>query len=379
MTILLSGGHLTPALALIEHLKKNSSNDRVVYVGRTYSQQKLKQLSPEQTEVEKLGVQFLSLDSGKINFYSLLTVPFEIIKTVSAFFRALKIFQTEKPDVFIAFGGYLGVPLGFAAWLKHIPVLLHEQTVAPGFANRLLATIATKIAITHQSSLTFFPKEKTMLTGNLVRQSLWSKQNTPPEWFLTKEAKPLLYITGGSQGSHSLNMTVKEILPELLNSWTVIHQTGKPGEKQNDLAELTLYKSQLSKDLQTSYFVREWITESELAWIYQHAAATISRAGANTVQEIILANIPALFIPLPFTHHDEQRQNAELVALNGGGVVLVQEKLTPELLLKSLDQLRSNAATFQTNLKKLADKLPKNPLADFYQMIQDSVQVKTHA
>ncbi len=351
MKILISGGHLTPALAFIEYIKNKHSADEVVFIGRLFSKKDEQQISQEKTEVEKQGVKFIPFNSVKLSKNTMVAK----LKSIPVlFFRIIittGILAKEKPDVFVSFGGYLAIPIAIASWIMRVPIVTHEQTRTAGIANTIIAKFANKIAISYTESKENFPKSRTHLTGNLIRQSVLQNNKTLPNWIKKKPIKPIMYITGGSQGSEIINRTVSLILKPLLKNWFVVHQCGKPTNTTNYLKELKLVKKQLSQANQENYEIREWVSEAELSWIYSNAKGVISRAGANTIEEIALSGIPAILIPLPFSHNDEQLRNAQALSNNKQAILLEQKNLTPEVLLEATQLIQKYHRKFSRNLQ----------------------------
>jgi UDP-N-acetylglucosamine--N-acetylmuramyl-(pentapeptide) pyrophosphoryl-undecaprenol N-acetylglucosamine transferase len=374
MKILVSGGHLTPALALIDFVRQHTS-DHVIFVGRLYSQTQQKQKAREQEEVEKRGVKFIPFQSGKFDDHSLLVRVFQFLLIGKGFFQALAIFSQEKPDVFVSFGGYLALPLAMSAYIKHVPIITHEQTRTAGVANRWIAKIATKVAVTFPETLHFFPKEKTVLTGNPIRQSIFEKNAAQPQWLEKKNSLPLLYITGGSQGSQMINTVVCDALPHVVQNWQVIHQCGNSTLELHYKEDLEKARALLPKNLQDNYVVREWLSEAEQSWIYHYADGVISRAGANTVQELAFFAVPTIFIPLPYTHGDEQEKNASALVKEGGALLISQEKLTTGALLQALDTLKKNAKTFTKQAQAYRQQLIMDGDKKLYTLVQEVVHV----
>lgn len=377
MKILLSGGHLTPALAMIDYLQENHPEDELVFVGRIYSQNKLKQKAREKAEITKRGIKFIAFDAPKkptpINFFHLFISKLLLPgKFFVAFLKAWKIFKTHRPDVYLSFGGYLALPLSLAAKITKTRIITHEQTHAAGFANQFIAKFADKVAISDSASLHYFPQEKTVLTGNPIRPQLLEKKPTPPKWIKntinTKESLPLLLIMGGSQGALIINHTVEKALKELTKKWQIVHLCGRANQAHNYYEELTRAKSQLPVAQKKNYLVREWASAADLAWLYKNATLGLSRAGANSVMEITALNLPTLFIPLENTHHQEQRKNAQQLVDKKAALILPQSKLTPESLVTCLEELQKSASPFKKNLQKYT--LSPSATKKIYQLIQ---------
>jgi UDP-N-acetylglucosamine--N-acetylmuramyl-(pentapeptide) pyrophosphoryl-undecaprenol N-acetylglucosamine transferase len=375
MKILISGGHLTPALAFCEYAQQDETTE-LVFVGREFSQTNNKQESVEQEEVEKRNIRFLTLLSGKLSKSSPGEFFIQSFHLLNGVTQAWKILSQEKPDIFVSFGSYLAVPLAIAAWLKKIPIVTHEQTQAPGFANRFIAWLATSIAISVPETSKFFPKKKTIMTGNPIRADLLAQKSTKPAWLPNQIPLAILYITGGSQGSQYINQLIAQLLPELTKEWCVIHQCGKSTQTSNYLQDLEGLKKHLPVDQQQNYFVQEWMTEEDLGWILQHMKLAISRAGANTVQEITLVGKPAIFIPLLYAHHDEQWKNAEVIAKTGAALLLHQEEATPETLLAAINTCVKEYKEFSAQAKQNQELYPRDGAKRLYELVSQAAQTK---
>lgn len=372
MRILISGGHLTPALALIEYVQKHHPSDEITFLGRLYSKKNKKQVSQEKKEVEKLGVTFVPFQSVKLSSNTLFSKISSIPKLTSATVSAIAIIGKVKPGVFISFGGYLAVPIAFACWIMRVPIVTHEQTRSAGVANTIIAKLAQKIAIAYPESQSYFPKNRTVLTGNLIRSSVLTGSKKKPKWISKTPDKPILYVTGGSQGSEILNRTVSEILKPLLKNWCVIHQCGTPVGSRNYKKELSSIKQKLSVANRKNYYIREWITQTELAWIYEHVTGMISRSGANTTEEIAINHIPAILIPLPFSHNDEQLLNAQALSDNKQAILLEQKNLSPSVLLEATELLLKYNRKFSRNLHLFSK--PAHPEKTVYELAQTLVK-----
>ena len=351
MKLLISGGHLTPALAFIDHVQKVQSDIEFTFVGRIYSREKTKQKAKEKEEIEKRGIPFTAFQSGKLGQESLLLLPVSILKMCLAFFTALALFLKEKPQVYLSFGSYLSIPLALASWVLRIPIVVHEQTRTVGIANALVSRFATAVAVSYPESKKQLSHSNVVLTGNPIRETILSTTESKPAWLTTKSSDPLLLVIGGSQGSEIINTTVVQSLPQLTKKWIVIHQCGAKTKLRNYKKELEKARKSLSLKNQKRYFIHEWLTETELAWIYTHVDCAVSRAGANTVQELSVRHVPALYIPLPFSHHNEQYLNAKALADTGQAMLLMQKDATPAQLVDRVYALSKNQKKVRQQLK----------------------------
>jgi UDP-N-acetylglucosamine--N-acetylmuramyl-(pentapeptide) pyrophosphoryl-undecaprenol N-acetylglucosamine transferase len=362
MKILLTGAHLTPALAMIDYIQLKQPQDQLVFVGRLFSQEKLKQKAVEASEIKKRGVKFIPFAAVKfVNrsvfdfFLSLLMFP----KTIR---RAKEILRTEKVDVLLSFGSYLAVPFVLAAKSLKIPVVTHEQTIAMGKANQFIANLADKVAISFAETAQYLKKENYFLTGNPVRQSLFQKDLKKPDYFPNSNKK-LILIMGGNQGSFVINNLLKAVIDELLKDFIVVHQCGRANKLKNYPAELAKIKAGLPADLQKNYFIRQWMEEEELFWLYQQADFAITRAGANTILEMCLVPLPAILIPLPNTYNNEQVLNAQMMEKAGGAIIISQEDLGPKKLLAAVELIKKDHQQMRRALAR----------AQFYQQAEPKI------
>lgn len=376
ITVLISGGHLTPALALIDQAIADHKDMKFVFLGRKYSQEKTKQIAQEQSEVEKRKVQFIETQAPKFHKTYWWNNLFELAKLPRAIRIAWKTTSKTKPDIFVSFGGYLAFPIALVCRIKRIKVITHEQTTSKGLANQVLAFLSDKIAVSYQSSLNEFPKDKVVLTGNPIRASILVKQAKAPEWADKYTTKPILYITGGNQGSEILNRVVEQTIQVLTTKWYVIHQCGNPSKTFNYSERLLAAQKSLPKTQQQNYVVRNWISEQELAWIYLHATAAVSRSGANTVQELTLHQVPALLIPLPYSHKNEQQKNAEILANAHSAVLLLQKDLTPDSFLNALNNIKQKSAVMSKSAGQLKSKMILDGANNLLTLIEQVVAMK---
>jgi UDP-N-acetylglucosamine--N-acetylmuramyl-(pentapeptide) pyrophosphoryl-undecaprenol N-acetylglucosamine transferase len=335
--LLLTGGHLTPALATIDYILQHQPDWQLVFMGREYSQTQAKQKSREVVEIKNRQLEFISFDSPRFTILQWWNILVRIPRLGVATIRAFGILIRQRPNVVLSFGGYLAVPITLAAWILRIPVITHEQTSSAGLANRIIARWAKFVAVSYPTSIPGFPKEKVVLTGNPLRLSLLQKRPTKPDWVSTSQStKPVLYITGGNQGSEIINSVVSQAIPQISRKWLVIHQCGAATTSANYKATLERIKKKLPPASQKNYLIREWIDEAELAWIYAQAQCVVSRAGANTTLELETLQIPAILIPLPFSHASEQLHNAQALVKLKLATLIEQKDFNTETLLKAL-------------------------------------------
>lgn len=324
------GGHFTPALALIEKLPKEWE---ILVVGRKYSLEGDSALSLEYQTAKRLNLPFKTITTGRLQrrltshtFSSLAKIPV-------GFFQSLQLVRNFKPDVLISFGGYLSVPVVLASRSFGVPIVIHEQTLGAGLANKISAHVADKVCISWKSSERFFPREKIVLTGNPLK----TKQNESTV-DLPSGREPLIYITGGSAGSHAINRLIEGCLEKLLQHYRVVHQTGDAKEFA-DYDRLQTVQKSLPIELQKHYVITKFFAPTEALTVLQKADLVIARSGMGTLTELLSLGKPALFIPLPYGQHNEQLTNALFAQKVGIAEVVQQDSLTSGLLYATIEKM----------------------------------------
>lgn len=336
--IVVTGGHFTPALAVVEELRTRGLAN-FVWVGHKYAQTGSEAVSAEYKKVSELGIRFIALKAGKIwrkwtlgtlfkGIYNLVLIPLGILQSLWIIIR-------ERPQLVISFGGYLAVPLVISAWLLGVKVITHEQTVVTGQANKLIARFADKVLISWTDSAKYFDAEKTVFVGNPIRREVLA---VTTDQFNFNNDLPLIYVTGGNQGANTINRRLAAFLPQLLEHANVIQQTGNSTLTQ-DYAKAKKQREELPESLRERYLVFDNIYGAEIGEILQKASLIVSRAGANTIAEVLALGKLAILIPIPWTAQNEQLLNAKLVAKTGLGYLLEQYDAMPASeLQKAIEQ-----------------------------------------
>ncbi|MBM3205280.1 UDP-N-acetylglucosamine--N-acetylmuramyl-(pentapeptide) pyrophosphoryl-undecaprenol N-acetylglucosamine transferase [Candidatus Shapirobacteria bacterium] len=343
--IVLTGGHLTPALAVIEELQKKGWWE-VYYFGRPYSTEGDKTPSLESQMIKKVEVNFIPINFGRFQHHftrytlpALIRIPWGFLVSFYRLFRL-------KPDVVLSFGSYVGATVAFAAWWLSIPVVIHEQTTVFGLANRLSQFWAKKIFVSWPETLRFLPREKTLLTGNPLRSEIF--RASPKIWssFQFDQKLPLILITGGNQGSHRINLAMEGILEKLLKEANVFHQCGQL-QIYHDFQRLSAKRNQLAPLLKKRYQLKKYVTGQEWGTLLQKADLVISRAGINIITELLTLGKTQLLIPIPWLPGDEQTKNAQMVKRMGSGEILPQDELTPTSLFNQIKKMMKKIKTYQ--------------------------------
>jgi UDP-N-acetylglucosamine--N-acetylmuramyl-(pentapeptide) pyrophosphoryl-undecaprenol N-acetylglucosamine transferase len=342
-----TGGHVSPALATIQAMQALAVGadwmPEFRYVGSRHG--------IEKGLVEAAGIPFVGVQSGKLRraatMRGLLTAKnlVDALRVPVGIGQAIGEVRRFAPDVVLATGGYVSVPPVIAAGLLRRPVLIHEQTVQIGLANKIAARFATRIALTFEGSASELPpsqRRKTFVTGNPVRLAIFGgDQARAVERFGFDPAEnnlPTVYVTGGALGAKSINSALEATLPELLSKCRVIHQCGRA-----DGEHFVSVRAALPLSLQRRYLVVPFVGD-EIADIFALCELIAGRSGAGTVTEAAAVGKPALFIPLVPTGGDEQTRNARRSAEAGAAVLLPSAELTGPRLLSDIWELLADPA-----------------------------------
>ncbi len=344
MKIVVIGGHITPALAVVEKLKEHE----ILFIGRKHALEGDGALSFEYQEIQKLGIKFKSLITGRLQRkFTIHTIP-SLLKFPIGFFQSFFILRSFKPDVVVGFGGYVQLPVIFSAAILRIPIVIHEQTLTAGLSNKIASFFASKVCISWRTSENSFPKEKIVLTGNPIRKEIIQARINEPK----KSSTYIIYITGGSLGSHTINELVEGSLHRLAKNFRIIHQTGDTKEFK-DFERLSFLREDLEN--KNHYFVKKFLNATEVGEVLRKVDLVVSRAGINTITELIYLNKPCFLIPLP--QGKEQKINAEFVKKVGLAKVHQEKDLNPTIFVDVIKSILANLNSYRVS----EDLLLQNP------------------
>ena len=329
--IVFTGGHAaTTAISVVEEILRRGLNWKIFWIGAEAGVEGQAVSTLESEALPSLGVSLYSIKAGRLQRkFSFWTIP-SLLKIPLGFFQAFALLIKIKPKLVLSFGAYTAFPVVVSAYILGIPVVVHEQTVAAGRANRASGFFARKIALARKESQKFFPGAKCVVVGNPILSDI---AKIRPKRSIGEP--PTVFITCGSRGSQIINDAVDGTLERLLPAYRIIHQTG-PIDYPNFLKR----KGSLSGELSENYIVESRIDPLKIATVYTQADIVIARAGANTVSEIITTRRPSILIPIPWSYLDEQTKNAQAAQKLGIAKIVTQDSLTPASLLEAVGEVR---------------------------------------
>jgi UDP-N-acetylglucosamine--N-acetylmuramyl-(pentapeptide) pyrophosphoryl-undecaprenol N-acetylglucosamine transferase len=313
-----TGGHVIPALAIANELKK-SYGAEVLFIGTARG--------VENRLVPAAGYELRLVRVGALKNVRLTTRVKTAFDLPSAVWDAGRMLNQFAPDIVIGVGGYASGPAMLAAVLKHIPTLAFEPNVVPGFANRLVARFVSAAAVHFEETAKYFRHAE--VTGVPVRQAFF--EIPAGEINEKRGGLPTLLVFGGSQGAHAINQAMRRCLPELLRQAPGIHIIHQTGERDYNDA-LAAY-SKMGVPAEVFKFI------DDMPAAFSRADLVVCRSGASTVAEITAAGKPAIFVPLPHAADDHQRVNAEALARAGAAVVVEEPKLEGVWLAETIATL----------------------------------------
>lgn len=330
-------GSVTPLLAVVEELRATNPIE-VDWFGTA--------TGPERTLVEAAGGRFHTIPAGKLRRYASARNATDVLRLGGGLAQALWWLAHNSVEVVLTAGGFVAVPVAWAAWFRGVPVFVHQQDVVPGLANKLMVPFARRVTVALECSLKDYPAAKTVCTGNPVRAAFIH----PPAPEAARRALGLspelatVVVLGGGTGAQFLNDLVVPALPRLTAHAQVLHISGP--------------QRSAAQPPQPRYHQLAFTTDT--LTVLAAADVVVTRAGMGTLTELAALRRPAIVVPIPDSH---QEANARLVAEASAAVVLPQAGLTPEQLLGTVEQLLNDAASRERFGAALARLLPPGAAA----------------
>lgn len=341
-----TGGHIYPALAIINKIKEKQPDSEFLYIG-THNRM-------EKDIVPNRNIPFKSIEMYGFNKKN----PFKNFKTIRCIFKGFsdckKMIKEFNPDIVIGVGGYVTVPVIVSAKKLGYKTFIHEQNSIPGKANRFLAKYCDSIGVSFESSMEFLPKEKTILTGNpCSEQATKVPAVTKTELGLSSNKK-LVLITMGSLGSKSVNEVILNSIDKLkTKNYEVLYVTGK-----------AIYDS--VKDINLPANIKVLPFYENLVKVMKRADLMITRAGASTLSELIALQVPSILIPSPYVANNHQYINALDLIKKDAALMIEEKDLNSKTLIDSIDQLIDNPVKLKTMKNNLKDLKVENSALIIY-------------
>ncbi len=349
-----SGGHFYPLIAVGESIRELAREKKLI-------EPELFFFGPSPFDDRALydtDIRFIRTPSGKIRKYFSILNYFGLITTFIGTIKTLWMLYLLFPDVIFSKGGYGSTPTLLAARILGIPVYIHDSDAIPGRATLFAAPFAKAILISYDEALQYFPTSlhtKIVLTGNPVRKDAQTVATQGAFEYLGLEASvPTVLFLGGSLGAEAINNVVLDALPELLNKYQVIHQTGEAHYALTDATSKVVLEKH---NYRYRYHSFPYLNTLALKMSAGAADIVVSRAGSGSIAEFALWGKPAILIPIPAEVSRDQRLNAFAYARRGAAVVIEQENLAPHILVSEIDRILTDPtvrAELSENAKKFA-------------------------
>lgn len=352
-----TGGHIYPALAIINKFKEKEKNLDILYIG-THNRM-------EKDIIPKRGLKYEALEIYGFSKRDILLDIKNIFLIGKAKKKCLKIMREFKPDIVLGIGGYVTYPVIWAAHKLGIKTFIHEQNSIPGKSNLMLQTKADLIGVSFKESASFFKKaqDKVFYSGNPCGENALNSEPMPKEKLGLNPKKKLVVIVAGSLGSATINQKMKDYLYKSANaSYEVLYITGK-----------SLYDDFI-KDSNFASNIKVLPYLDNLPSLLKNTDLIVTRAGASTMSEILSLNLPAIFIPSPYVANNHQYYNALEIKNNGGGEIIEEKDLTSDNLSNKINEVLNNHELY-SKMKANLKKMSMNNSSDLiYEKIKDLIK-----
>lgn len=317
-----TGGHIYPALAIIEEIKKRDPQGEILYIGT--------KKGLEADIVPKAGIPFVAIDVMGLQRKLSLKSMKSLLVLLKGLRQSKKIIRQFKPDLVIGTGGFVSFPIVYKAVKYGIPTLIHEQNSVAGISNRILGKSVQKIAITFPESERFFAnKERIVQTGNPIRKDFFEKKQIQKEDDQIKEGRKVVLVFGGSNGHGELNEAMRSVIDHY--SDTDVEIILGVGKRFYDAYMKSL--GEVAKNIHIYPYLYDIISA------YQMADLIVTSAGAITLAEVAACELPAILIPKAYTTENHQEHNARSIEKQKAAKVITEGELSGENLLKTIDEL----------------------------------------
>lgn len=346
-----TGGHIYPAIAIINKIKEKEKDTKFLYIGTTDRMEK--------DLIPKLGIKYKGIPMTGLyrkNIFKNFSVLNMFRKAINEATETLKEFG---PDIVIGAGGYITSPVLYAAHKLGIPTLIHEQNSIPGVSNKFIGKFADRICVSLPGSMKMFPKEKTVYTGNPRSEEIIKVPIKKKSEIGMNDNEKLVIIVMGSLGSTTMTKKIKELIPGFNNkNYQVLIITGNNYYK--DYEEITI-----PNNVKIVPFMNDLIN------LLKSTDLIISRAGASTIAEITAIGLPAILVPSPYVTNNHQYKNAIDLTNNGAAVIIEEKNLNSKILVDTIDSILYDENKIKKMKKSLRDMSIKDSATKIYEAIKE--------
>ncbi|MBR1417249.1 MAG: undecaprenyldiphospho-muramoylpentapeptide beta-N-acetylglucosaminyltransferase [Bacilli bacterium] len=328
-----TGGHIYPALALIDKFKSHDKDTKVIYVGTKNRMEK--------DIVPKLGIEYHAIEIYGLtkNIINDIKDVYLIIKDIKEMKKLMKKF---KPDVVLAIGGYVTYPVIKAAHSLHIPIFIHEQNSIVGKANKLTAKYADLIGVSFEESIKYFKNKNVFYSGNPTAERALSTPKIDKQSIGLDNNKKLVVVVAGSLGSRTMSNKMKEYLKNVKGkNYQILYITGK-----------VIYDEFIKDEYPSNVKIVPYF--DNLPGILKSADLLISRAGASTIAEIECLKIPSILIPSPYVANNHQYYNALSLKKANAAELIEEDNLNVDILNKLVEKMLDDSSSYKVALSKLS-------------------------
>ena len=349
-----TGGHIYPALAIIDKIKEKDKNSEILYIGTTDRM--------ESTIVPNKGINYVGIEMKGLNRKKMLSN----FKVLSIYLKAKnkikKILKEFKPDIVLGVGGYITLPVVQTACKLGIKTFIHEQNSIPGLSNKILSRKVDKIGVSLEDSINYFDKNKTIFTGNPRSEEILKAKPVLKSKYGLKNTKKLVLIVMGSLGSLTVNNKMKEIIPKFNNhDYEVLFVTGKNYYDEYNSIE------NIPSNVKIVPYLDDMLS------VMKKTDLMVTRTGASTIAELTAIGIPSVLIPSPYVTHNHQYKNALVLEKRNAAVIIEEKDLSSEILLKTIDEILKDSKKYDI-MKKNSESLGvKNSASKIYEVIKSLV------
>ena len=350
-----TGGHIYPALAIINKIKEKEPNSEFLYIGTKDRMEK--------DIIPKYNIPYLGIDMKGLNRKN----PFKNIGVIRNTLKNVKYLRKEikkfNPDIVVGVAGYVTTPVIYAAKKEGYKTFIHEQNSIPGVSNKFLSRYADKIGISLESSYEYFPKDKVVFTGNPRSEEVVSKGKVSKDklGLNLSNDKKLVLIVMGSLGSTTMNKKLKDTLPLFKDKdYEVVFVTGKGYYDEYK-------KINVTNNVKVVAYLDNMID------VLKNTDLIVSRAGASSIAEITALGLPSILIPSPYVTHNHQYKNAKVLENSNASIIIEEDKYDEKLLVSKIDEILNNKELYNS-LKENCSKLGiKDSATKIYDLLKNMI------